>query len=104
MKPKLCIIGQTPLINIGRKAASEFSDEADFIFITSSLEESLTFLREVEGVTDIVLAGRSTTRLNSKHLKIPIISFHPTLPDLIQAILEAQPSNTSWIVNNPKRR
>ena len=94
MKPKLCIVGQAPLVDIGRKAASEFSDEADFIFITSSLEESLTALHQVEGVADIVLAGRSTTRLNSKHLKIPMISFHPTLPDLIQAVLKAQTFDT----------
>jgi hypothetical protein len=94
MKPKLCIVGETPLINIGKKVASEFSDEADFIFVTRSSEESLTFLREVEGVADIVLAVRSLKRLNSKHLKIPIISFHPTLPDLIQATLEAQTFDT----------
>jgi MoxR-like ATPase len=80
-----------PLVNIGRKAAPEFSDEADFMFITSSLEESPTFLQEVEGLADTLLAGRSATRLNSKHLKIAIISFHPTLRDLIQAILEAKP-------------
>ena len=77
-----------------RKLPLEFSDEADFMFITRSLEESLTFLRGVEGVADIVLAGRSTTRLNSKHLKIPIISFHPTLSDFVQAILEAQTFDT----------
>jgi hypothetical protein len=29
MKPKLCIVGQPSLISIGKKAASEFSDEAE---------------------------------------------------------------------------
>jgi propionate catabolism operon transcriptional regulator len=89
MKPKLCIVGQTHIINIGRKAASKFSDKADFIFIISPLEESWTFLRAIEGVVDIFLAGHSTTRPNSTYLKIPIVSFCTTLPDLIQAILKA---------------
>lgn len=90
MKPKLCIVGYKPVIAIARKVASEFGDVADFIFITSLLEEAGTFLREIEGVADIVLAGPSTRRMHSKHLKIPIISFRPTFPDLIRAIQEAQ--------------
>jgi len=90
MKPKLCIVGYKPLIAIARKVASEFSDVADFIFINSLLEEALPFLREIEGVADIVLAGASTRKMHSKHLKIPIISFSPTFPDLVRAIKEAQ--------------
>jgi len=90
MKPKLCIVGYQPVINIARKAAREFSDVADFIFICALMEEALPQLQEVEGVAQIVLAGPSTRRMYADKLKIPIISFRPTFPDLITAIQEAQ--------------
>ncbi|HYB21250.1 MAG TPA: sigma 54-interacting transcriptional regulator [Thermodesulfobacteriota bacterium] len=90
MKPKLCIVGYRPVIAISRKVAAEFREEADFIFVISLLEEALIPLREIEGVADIVLAGPSTRRMYSPHLKIPIVSFGPTFPDLIRAIQGAQ--------------
>ncbi len=89
MKPKICIVGYKPVIAIARKVASEFEALADFIFITSLLEEAGSALREIEGVVDIILAGPSTRRMYSHNLKIPIISFRPTFPDLIRAIQEA---------------
>jgi len=90
MKPKLCIVGYQPVINIAQKAAREFSGVADFIFICALMEEALPQLQEVEGVAQIVLAGPSTRRMYADKLKIPIISFRPTFPDLITAIQEAQ--------------
>jgi propionate catabolism operon transcriptional regulator len=90
MKPKICIVGYDSVINIAKEVASQFSDEAEFIFINCVLEEALPFLREVEGVADIVVAGRSSKRLFSGLLKIPFIPFRPTLPDFIQAIQEAR--------------
>ena len=41
-------------------------------------------------MAQIVLAGPSTRRMYADKLKIPIISFRPTFPDLITAIQEAQ--------------
>jgi propionate catabolism operon transcriptional regulator len=90
MKPKLCIVGSSPLITIGKEIASEFKGDADFFFIDSVLEAALPHLRKVEGVVDIVLAGPSTRRLHADHLSIPIISFRPTFPDLIRAVQEAK--------------
>ncbi|MBW1695286.1 MAG: sigma 54-interacting transcriptional regulator [Deltaproteobacteria bacterium] len=90
MKPRLCIVGYQPVINIAKKVAMEFKDSAQFIFICALMEEALPLLREVEGVARIVLAGPSTRRMYAKTLKIPIISFQPTFPDLIKAIREAQ--------------
>jgi propionate catabolism operon transcriptional regulator len=90
MKPKLCIVGYQPVINIAQKASREFAKVADFIFICALMEEALPRLQEVEGVAQIVLAGPSTRRMYADRLKIPIISFRPTFPDLITAIQEAQ--------------
>ena len=90
MNPKLCIVGSSPLITIGKEIASEFKGDADFFFIDSVLEAALPHLRKVEGVVDIVLAGPSTRRLHADHLSIPIISFRPTFPDLICAVQEAK--------------
>lgn len=90
MKPKLCIVGYQPVINISKKVAQEFKRLADFIFICALMEEALPFLREVEGLAQIILAGPSTRRMYLEKLKVPIISFRPTFPDLIKAIQEAQ--------------
>ena len=90
MKPKLCIVAYQPVINIAKKAAREFTKVADFIFICALMEEALPQLQEIEGVARIVLAGPSTRRMYADKLKIPIISFRPTFPDLITAIQEAQ--------------
>jgi transcriptional regulator with PAS, ATPase and Fis domain len=90
MKPKICIAASEPLINIARKVAPEFSEEAEFIFIGSLLKDSLTLLREVEGVAHIVLSGYLAKMLYSKYVKIPFISIRLTFPDLIRAIQEAQ--------------
>jgi len=90
MKPKLCIVGSKPIITISRKVARKFKSVADFLFIYSTMEEALPLLREIEGVAQIILAGPSTRRMYAEQLKIPIISFQPTFPDLIRAIKEAQ--------------
>ena len=90
MKPKICFVGYDSVIDIAKQVASQFRDEAEFIFINCQLEEALPFLREVEGVADLVVSGRSTKRLFSGHLKIPFIVFRPTLPDFIQAIQEGR--------------
>lgn len=90
MKPRLCIVGGSLVINIAKKVASEFSDTAEFLFIGRLLEDSLPFLRKVEGDADIVIAGPSTMRMCSKYLAIPVISYRPTFPDVIRAIQEAQ--------------
>ena len=90
MKPKLCFVGYKPLIALAKKATREFQGLADFLFIFSLMEEALPLLREIEGVAQIVLAGPSTRRMYAGQLKIPIISFRPTFPDLVRAIQEAQ--------------
>jgi transcriptional regulator with PAS, ATPase and Fis domain len=90
MKPRICISGSEPLINVARKVTSEFSEEADFIFIESLLKEYSTALRELEGVAHIILTGYLARMLYSKYVKIPFISIRLTFPDLIQAIQEAQ--------------
>jgi len=90
MKPKLCFVGYKPLIALAKKVAREFHSVADFLFLFSLLEEALPLLRETESVAQIVLAGPSTRRMYAGHLKIPIISFRPTFPDLVKAIQEAQ--------------
>jgi transcriptional regulator with PAS, ATPase and Fis domain len=90
MKPKICIVGYDSLINIAKQVASQLRDEAEFFFIDCKMEEALPLLREVEGVADLVVCGRSTKRLFSGHLKIPFIVFRPTLPDFIQAIQEGR--------------
>jgi hypothetical protein len=90
MKPRLCIVGYKPVIALARKAAAEVRSEADFIFVTSLLEEALPLLKEVEGAADIVLAGPSTRRMHSGELSIPVIAFRPTFPDLIRAVQEAR--------------
>ena len=90
MKPRLCIVGYKPVIALARKAAAEVKSEADFIFVTSLLEEALPLLKEVEGAADIVLAGPSTRRMHSGELSIPVIAFRPTFPDLIRAVQEAR--------------
>jgi len=90
MKPKLCIVGHQPLLEIAKRVAKEFRTTADFIFICALMEEALPLLREVEGVAQIVLAGPSTRRMYADKQKIPIISFRPTFPDLIKVIQEAQ--------------
>ncbi len=90
MKPRLCIVGYQSVITIARKAAREFNKAADFIFICALMEGALPQLREVESVVQIVLAGPSTKRMYAEKLKVPIISFRPTFPDLITAIQEAQ--------------
>ena len=90
MKPRLCIVGNSPVIAIGEEIAAEFQGTADFLFVKGLLEGALPFLKEVEGVADIVLAGPSTRRMYANQLSIPVISFRPTFPDLIRAIQEAK--------------
>jgi transcriptional regulator with PAS, ATPase and Fis domain len=90
MKPKLCMVGYGPVIAIGKEIAAEYKSAADFIFVNSLLEEALPFLRKIEGIADIVLAGPSTRRMYVNQLSIPVISFRPTFPDLIRAIQEAK--------------
>jgi transcriptional regulator with PAS, ATPase and Fis domain len=90
MKPRLCIVGYSPVIDIARKVASEFRRKADFLFVNSLLEEALPKLRKIEGAADIFLAGPSTRRMYAGRLSIPIISFRPTFPDLIRVVDEAR--------------
>jgi len=89
-RPKLCITGYPPVIAIGKEIAKEFKGVADFLYVNSLLEEALPYLREVEGVADIVLAGPSTRRMYADMLSIPVVSFRPTFPDLIRAVQEAR--------------
>ena len=90
MRPKLCIVGYSAVISIAKKLAKEYRSEADFFFICSLMEEALPRLREIESIAQIVLAGPSTRHMFLEKLKIPIISFRPTFPDLIKAIQEAR--------------
>ena len=90
MKPKLCMVGYDLVIAIGKEIAAEYKSAADFIFVNSLLEEALPFLRKIEGIADIVLAGPSTRRMYVNQISIPVISFRPTFPDLIRAIQEAR--------------
>ncbi len=90
MKPRLCIVGYNPVIEIGKEIAEEYKGAADFIFCDTLLEEASPYLKEIEGVADIVLAGPSTRRMYADRLSIPVISFRPTFPDLIRAVQEAR--------------
>ena len=90
MKPKICVVGYQPVINIAEKVCREFTGQAEFIFVCSLMEQALPLLREVEGVVQMVLAGPSTRRMYADQLKIPVLAFRPTFPDMIQAIKEAQ--------------
>ena len=45
MKPKLCIVGYQPVINIAQKSSREFAKMADFIFICALMEEALPRLQ-----------------------------------------------------------
>ncbi len=93
MRPRLCVVGYAPVIAFAREIAQDFEEAAEFVFVTSLLEGALPRLREVEGAVDIIVAGPSTRRMYEGDLKIPIIDFRLTFPDLIRAILEARESD-----------
>lgn len=90
MRPRICIVGQAPVITFAREVAQDFGEMAEFLFVTSLLEGALPLLREAEGNVDIIIAGPSTRRMYEGDLKVPIIDFRLTFPDLIRAILEAR--------------
>ena len=90
MRPRICIVGQAPVITFAKEVAQDFRDVAEFVFLTSLLEGALPLLREVEGSVDIIVAGPSTRRMYEGDLKVPIIDFRLTFPDLIRAIQEAR--------------
>ncbi|RPJ04700.1 MAG: hypothetical protein EHM36_09490 [Deltaproteobacteria bacterium] len=90
VKPRLCIVGGSQIVSIAKKVAAEFEDQADFLYIPRQLDGALLYLRRLEGDVDIALAGPSTRRMCSNELKIPVISFRPTFPDVIRAIQSAQ--------------
>jgi transcriptional regulator with PAS, ATPase and Fis domain len=90
MRPRVCIVGYAPVIAFAREVARTFQDAADFAFVTSLLEGALPRLREVEGTVDIIVAGPSTRRMYERDLKVPIVDFRLTFPDLIRAIQEAR--------------
>lgn len=94
MRPRLCVVGYAPVIAFAREIAHEFQDAAEFFFVTSLLEGALPLLREVEGTVDIIIAGPSTRRMYEGDLKVPIIDFRLTFPDLIRAIQEARQTDT----------
>jgi len=90
MIPRICIVGYAPVIAFAKEIAQDFKDAAEFVFVTSLLEGALPRLREVEGTVDIIVAGPSTRRMYEGDLKVPIIDFRLTFPDLIRAIQEAR--------------
>lgn len=90
MLPRICIVGQAPVITFAKEVAQDFQHVAEFVFVTSLLEGALPLLREVEGGVDIIIAGPSTRRMYEGDLKVPIIDFRLTFPDLIRAIQEAR--------------
>src|SRR5512136_226470 len=90
MLPRICIVGYAPVIAFAKEIAQDFKDAAEFVFVTSLLEGALPRLREVEGTVDIIVAGPSTRRMYEQDLKVPIIDFRLTFPDLIRAIQEAR--------------
>jgi len=90
MRPRLCVVGYAPVIAFAREIAEDFKDAAEFVFVTSLLEGALPRLREVEGTVDIIIAGPSTRRMYEGDLKVPIVDFRLTFPDLIRAIQEAR--------------
>lgn len=90
MKPRICLVGGNLIMNLAKKILTEFKDEAEFLLIPGLLDQVVPKLREVEGKVDIVLAGPSTRRICVKELKVPVIAFKPTFPDMIRAIQEAQ--------------
>lgn len=94
MRPRLCVVGYAPVIAFAREVAHDFKDVAEFVFVTSLLEGALPLLREVEGTVDIIIAGPSTRRMYEGDLKVPIIDFRLTFPDLIRAIQEARQTDT----------
>lgn len=90
MAPRICIVGYPPVIAFAREVARDFERAADFVFVPSLLEGALPRLHEVEGAVDIIIAGPSTRRMYERDLKVPIIDFRLTFPDLIRAIQEAR--------------
>jgi transcriptional regulator, propionate catabolism operon regulatory protein len=90
MLPRICVVGYAPVIAFAQEIAQDFKDAAEFVFVTSLLEGALPRLREVEGTVDIIVAGPSTRRMYEQDLKVPIIDFRLTFPDLIRAIQEAR--------------
>ena len=90
MRPRICIVGYAPVIGFAREVAQDYRDAAEFVFVTSLLEGALPRLREVEGTVDFIVAGPSTRRMYEGDLKVPIIDFRLTFPDLIRAIQEAR--------------
>ena len=90
MKFRLCIIGYPQVIDIAKKVAVDFNHSADFTYIFGLMEKAHPLLKNVEEIAEIALAGPSTRRMYAKKLKIPIVSFLPTFPDLIKAIQKAQ--------------
>jgi propionate catabolism operon transcriptional regulator len=98
MRPRLCVVGYAPVIAFAREIAHEFREAAEFVFVTSLLEGALPLLREVEGTVDIIIAGPSTRRMYEGDLKVPIIDFRLTFPDLIRAIQEARRIDTRIVL------
>ena len=98
MRPRLCVVGYAPVITFAREIALDFKEAAEFLFVTSLLEGALPLLREVEGTVDIIIAGPSTRRMYEGDLKVPIIDFRLTFPDLIRAIQEARRIDTRIVL------
>ncbi len=103
MLPRICIVGYAPVIAFAREIAQDFKDAAEFVFVTSLLEGALPRLREVEGAVDIIVAGPSTRMMYERDLKVPVIDFRLTFPDLIRAIQEARETNRQIVLCHSRR-
>ncbi len=103
MRPRICIVGYPPVIRFAREVAHDFEEAAEFVFVTSLLEGALPRLREVEGAVDIIVAGPSTRLMYEGDLKIPIIDFRLTFPDLIRAIQEGRQTDRRIVLCHSRR-
>ncbi len=103
MRPRICIVGYPPVISFAREVAHDFEEAAEFTFVTSLLEGALPRLREVEGAVDIIVAGPSTRIMYEGDLKVPIIDFRLTFPDLIRAIQEARETDRRIVLCHSRR-
>jgi len=91
MKSVIGIIGFPKTIDIARKVAKSYKNQAVFRFITGALEDAITLIKQEEKKgLDIIIAGPGNSELLQKNLKIPIVPFYTTTRDLIEAILKAK--------------
>ena len=91
MKSVIGIMGFPKTIDIARKVAKSYRNQAVFRFITGALDDAISLIKQEEKKgLDIIIAGPGNSELLQKNLNIPIVPFYTTTRALIKAILEAK--------------